>query len=210
MGRLAGSGVDHGLIGPREVPRLWERHVLNCAVTASLCRRGAHVVDVGSGAGLPGIAMAIARPDLRVHLVEPLQRRTTWLEAAIVELGLATVTVHRGRAEAFAGQLTAPYATARAVARLAVLARWCLPLLEPGGEVLALKGRSAPQELAADLPELRRLGVVQAETVRLGVDLLQTPTTVIRLVAGTRPPGPGRRRGPAGRRVPRGRGQARR
>ena len=130
---LADTGVSHGLIGPREVPILWERHVLNCAVVESAFPEGAEVVDVGSGAGLPGLALAITRPDLRLHLVEPLLRRTTWLSGAVDDLGLDNVTVHRGRAEELHGKLAAPFATARAVARIDRLARWTFPLLLPGG-----------------------------------------------------------------------------
>ena len=128
---LADTGVSHGLIGPREVPRLWERHLLNCAVIADAFPREARLIDVGSGAGLPGVVLAIVRPDLEVHLVEPMLRRTQWLEGVVADLGLASVTVHRGRAEEFAGVLAAPYVTARAVARLDKLARWCVPLREP-------------------------------------------------------------------------------
>ena len=130
---LADTGVSHGLIGPREVPRLWERHLLNCAVIADAFPGEARVIDVGSGAGLPGVVVAIVRPDLEVHLVEPMLRRTQWLEGVVADLGLASVTAHRGRAEEFVGVLAAPYVTARAVARLDKLARWCVPLLEPQG-----------------------------------------------------------------------------
>lgn len=126
---LADTGVSHGLIGPREVPRLWDRHVLNCAVIEDAFPSGAMVIDVGSGAGLPGLALAITRSDLDVHLVEPMLRRTKWLSETVAALHLDNVTVHRGRAEEFAGVLSAPWVTARAVARLDKLARWCVPLL---------------------------------------------------------------------------------
>lgn len=115
---LADTGVSHGLIGPREVPRLWDRHVLNCAVIEDAFPSGAMVIDVGSGAGLPGLALAITRSDLDVHLVEPMLRRTNWLSETVAALHLDNVTVHRGRAEEFAGVLSAPWVTARAVARL--------------------------------------------------------------------------------------------
>ena len=118
------------------------------------------VIDVGSGAGLPGLALAIVRPDLRLLLVEPMLRRTTWLTNTVEALGLDNVEVHRGRAEQFWGRLSAPVVTARAVARLAELARWSLPLLSPGGSMLALKGASAQEELDADRAAVRRLGVV--------------------------------------------------
>src|SRR5690349_8281791 len=130
---LADTGVSHGLIGPREVPILWERHLLNCAVVHEAFPKGATVADVGSGAGLPGLALAIVRPDLHLHLVEPLLRRTAWLAEAVRQLGLANVTVTRARAKELHGSLQVPYATARAVERIDKLARWTFPLLVPGG-----------------------------------------------------------------------------
>jgi 16S rRNA (guanine527-N7)-methyltransferase len=178
---LADTGVTHGLIGPREVPRLWERHLLNCAVIADAFRHGARVVDVGSGAGLPGVVLAIARPDLEVHLVEPMLRRTQWLSAVVAELGLDTVIVHRARAEELAGALSAPFVTARAVARLDKLSRWCLPLLEPGGTLVAMKGRSAAEELSADRPALLRMGLLEAVVSEHGGDLLDEPVLTVDL-----------------------------
>ena len=178
---LADTGVSHGLIGPREVPRLWERHLLNCAVVADAFPQGARVVDVGSGAGLPGVALAIVRPDLEVHLVEPMLRRTDWLTAVVAELGLDTVTVHRGRAEELVGTVSAPFVTARAVARLDKLARWCVPLLEPAGTLVAMKGRSAAEELAADRPALVRLGMVDAVVSEHGGDVLEEPVLTVDL-----------------------------
>jgi 16S rRNA (guanine527-N7)-methyltransferase len=178
---LSDTGVSHGLIGPREVPRLWERHLLNCAVVADAFPQGARLVDVGSGAGLPGVALAIVRPDLEVHLVEPMLRRTDWLSSVVAELGLDTVTVHRGRAEELVGAVSAPFVTARAVARLDKLARWCVPLLEPGGTLVAMKGRSAAEELAADRPALVRLGLVDAVVSEHGRDLLEEPVLTVDL-----------------------------
>ncbi|NYG06937.1 16S rRNA (guanine527-N7)-methyltransferase [Phycicoccus badiiscoriae] len=184
---LADTGVSHGLIGPREVPILWDRHILNCAVAHEAFPEGASVVDVGSGAGLPGLALAIVRPDLHLHLVEPMLRRTTWLSTTIAELGLENCTVHRGRAEEFAGTLTAPYATARAVARIDKLARWTFPLLADGGTLVALKGESAPAELAAEEKVLRRLGMVEARVVTYGAGLLPVATTTLQVTLGARP-----------------------
>lgn len=178
---LADTGVSHGLIGPREVPRLWDRHILNCAVAHEAFPQGATLIDVGSGAGLPGLALAVARPDLQVHLVEPMLRRTTWLGETVAELGLDNCTVHRGRAEEFHGELSAPYATARAVARIDKLARWTFPLLEQGGVLVALKGERAAQELAAERAVLERMGMVDAAIRTYGSGLLEVPTVTLEL-----------------------------
>ncbi|GGB90332.1 16S rRNA (guanine(527)-N(7))-methyltransferase RsmG [Knoellia flava] len=178
---LADTGVSHGLIGPREVPRLWERHVLNCAVIEDAFPQDARLIDVGSGAGLPGVALAIARPDLDVHLVEPMQRRTEWLTATVTDLGLDNVTVHRGRAEELVGVVSAPWVTARAVARTAKLARWCVPLLDGRGTVVAMKGRSAQEELDADRRDLTKLGLVEAVISEHGGSVLEEPTLTLDL-----------------------------
>jgi 16S rRNA (guanine527-N7)-methyltransferase len=178
---LADTGVSHGLIGPREVSRLWDRHVLNCAVAHGAFPEAAHVIDVGSGAGLPGLALAMVRPDLHIHLVEPMLRRTTWLSATIDSLGLDNCTVHRGRAEEFHGRLRAPFATARAVARIDKLARWTFPLLEENGVLVALKGEQAAQELEEERDTLTRLGMVEAAIRTYGADLLKVPTVTMEL-----------------------------
>src|ERR1035437_3201906 len=183
---LADSGVSHGLIGPREIPRLWERHVLNCAVIHPAIAADERVIDVGSGAGLPGLALAIARPDLDLHLVEPMLRRTSWLSMAVDELALTNVTVHRGRAEQFWGTLRAPVVTARAVARLSELATWCLPLLMPGGSLLAIKGLSVAEEVETDRAVLRRLGAIDEVIERFGSGIMDQETTVLRVVMGDR------------------------
>lgn len=175
---LADTGVSHGLIGPREVERLWERHVLNCAVIADAVPADAVVVDVGSGAGLPGIALALARPDVEMHLVEPMARRTQWLQTAVDALGLPQVQVHRGRAEEV--DLLGDVVTARAVSKLSTLARWTAPLAREGGLLLALKGASAADELARDRQAALRAGWSELEVVHAGEDLLDPPTTVIR------------------------------
>ena len=208
---LADTGVSHGLIGPREVPILWDRHILNCAVAHEAFPQDVEVVDVGSGAGLPGLALAIARPDLHLHLVEPMLRRTTWLSATIEELGLTNCTVHRGRAEEFAGLLSVPFATARAVARIDKLARWTFPLLQDRGTLVALKGGSAAQELEAEEKVLRKLGMTSARVEVHGADLLAVPTTTLQVTIGSRPAAAGRSRGAArtgGRRKGQGRPSA--
>lgn len=178
---LATAGVERGLIGPREVPRLWERHILNCAVVGELIDEGASVVDVGSGAGLPGIPLAIARPDLRITLVEPLLRRTVFLGEFVEEAGLE-VAVVRGRAEQ-SGVIKeaggADVVTSRAVAPLAKLAHWSLPLLRDHGRMLALKGTSAAEELERDGAELIRDGATDLRVVGCGAGIVEVPTLVI-------------------------------
>ena len=190
---LADTGVSHGLIGPREVPILWERHILNCAVVAEAFPRDVEVVDVGSGAGLPGLALAIARPDLHLHLVEPMLRRTNWLASTASELGLDNVTVHRGRAEELHGTLRVPYATARAVARIDKLARWTFPLLADHGRLIALKGSQAAEELAAEEKVLRKLGMVQGRVCSYGERWLEVPTATLELTVRARPEPPARK-----------------
>lgn len=198
---LADTGTSHGLIGPREVPRLWDRHVLNCAVVAELIPPGVTVFDIGSGAGLPGLALAVARPDLTIHLIEPLARRVRWLEAAVAELGLDGVTIHCRRAEDLGGDARADVVTARAVASLSVLARWSMPLLPPGGRLLALKGAKAEDELSEARSTLRALGATESSVRVCGAGVLEVPTRVIEVVAGTtvRKSGEHRRRRPTGK-----------
>jgi 16S rRNA (guanine527-N7)-methyltransferase len=178
---LTEHGVPRGLIGPREVPRLWQRHILNSAVVAELIPTGATVVDVGSGAGLPGVPLALARPDLKMTLLEPMARRVAWLTEVVAELGIP-VEVVRGRAEEPAVRQrfgNADVVTARAVAPLAKLAGWCLPLVRPGGQLVALKGESASDELARDSDQVRRAGGAELSVVSCGADVLPVPTTVI-------------------------------
>lgn len=172
---LAGPGVDHGLIGPREVPRLWDRHLTNCGVVLPRVPEGSRVADVGSGAGLPGLVWAIGRPDLHVTLVEPLLRRTRFLDDVVEELGLENVRVLRARAEEV--EETFDVVTARAVAPLEKLAKWCMPLVRPGGSLLALKGRTAEEEVASARRTLGRLGATDVRVATYGE--LEVPTTVV-------------------------------
>lgn len=180
---LATVGVTRGLIGPREAPRLWERHVLNCAVLTDVLADGADVCDVGSGAGLPGLVLAIRRPDLRVTLVEPLLRRTTFLEEVAAQLQLRNVEVVRSRAEALHGSRDFSVVTSRAVAPLPRLLAWSMPLVRRGGEVLAMKGASADEEVQAAAVDLRRWGGGQVRVETLGTELISPPTTVVRVEA---------------------------
>lgn len=183
---LAGSGVIRGLLGPREAPRLWERHVLNCAVITELIDEGNTVIDVGSGAGLPGVVIAIRRPDLRVTLVEPLLRRVRWLQEVIDELELSNVTIARGRAEALWDELpAADVVTSRAVSALENLAVWSVPLVRPGGWWLPMKGASVAEEIEGCRPLLAAVGVTSIEISECGVGILEEPTTVARLAVGT-------------------------
>jgi 16S rRNA (guanine527-N7)-methyltransferase len=145
---LAGPGVERGVIGPREPARLWTRHLLNSAALAEFVPAGADVVDVGSGAGLPGIPLALARPDLHITLLEPMARRVSFLDQVVAELGLATVQVRRGRAEDVAAR-SFDVAVARALAPLDRLMRMTLPMLRPGGRLVALKGQGAADEIEA-------------------------------------------------------------
>lgn len=172
---LAGPGVDHGLIGPREVPRLWDRHLTNCGVVLPRVSHGARVADVGAGAGLPGLVWAIGRPDLDVTLIEPLLRRTRFLDDVVRELELSNVRVLRARAEDV--EETFDVVTARAVAPLEKLAKWCMPLVGPGGSLLALKGRSAEEEVQASRRALGRLGATDVQVRTYGD--LEVPTTVV-------------------------------
>lgn len=184
---LADTGISHGLIGPREAPRLWDRHVLNCALVHHLIpagARGQRVIDIGSGAGLPGLALAIARPDLELHLVEPLSRRTGWLSGVTAQLELDNVVIHTARAESMWDRLAAPWVTARAVSGIVQLAQWTLPLLTPRGSLLALKGSRAAAELAEQQAALQRLGVVQADVESIGEGLVADPTIVLRVTIG--------------------------
>jgi 16S rRNA (guanine527-N7)-methyltransferase len=181
-GLLATRGVAHGLLGPREVPRIWDRHLLNCAVVAELVeqRRGT-LLDLGSGAGLPGLVLAMVLPDTAVTLLEPMERRCRFLTECVTELGLANVSVLRGRAEDVT--LRTDVVTARAVAPLPRLAELAVSVVRPGGMVLAIKGRAAAEELKAAGPVLRRIGARDAQVVRAGQGKVIPATTVVRFFA---------------------------
>jgi 16S rRNA (guanine527-N7)-methyltransferase len=203
-GLLATTGVERGLIGPREAPRIWDRHMLNCGALTELIPSGLYVVDVGSGAGLPGIVLAVARPDLRVSLVESLARRTIFLTQAVDELGLDRVDVVRRRAEECVDVLgPADVVTARAVAPLGRLAAWCLPLVRPGGSILAIKGSSAGAEIEEHRDAVRRAGGGEPALLRCGSRWLPEPVTVVEVRRSSMASaGRGTRRGKAGSRRP--------
>jgi 16S rRNA (guanine527-N7)-methyltransferase len=198
VARLADDGVTRGLIGPREVPRLWERHVLNSAAVAEAVPRGARVVDIGSGAGLPGIPLGLARPDLTMTLVEPMARRVEFLEEAVAELREGpdgdVVTgsrwrVVRGRAEdrsVVASVGAVDVVTARAVAPLPRLVGWCRNLMRPGTQLVALVGARALEELPGLLPELTAAGMRDVHPRAVGAALGDAATTVVVMTRGTR------------------------
>ena len=177
---LATDGIERGLIGPREIPRIWERHVLNSAVLGEVVPEGARVIDVGSGAGLPGIPLAIARPDVEVMLLEPLLRRTRFLEEMVSVLGISC-SVHRGRAEEssiVASIEGADVATSRAVAPLGKLTGWSLPLVRIGGEMIAIKGSTVDEEIERDAKTIKRVGGAHPRVQAIGKDILSESTNV--------------------------------
>jgi 16S rRNA (guanine527-N7)-methyltransferase len=180
---LASEGVRRGLIGPRELPRLWTRHILNCVVVHGLIEPGRSVADVGSGAGLPGVVLAVARPDLSMTLVEPLLRRTRFLEEVKADLELSNLAVVRARAEELHGRMAFDVVVARAVAPLDRLARWGLPLCRPGGELLAIKGSSASVELEQSAAVLARLRAGQTSIEMCGAGVVEPATTVVRILS---------------------------
>ncbi len=183
---LAGAGVQRGLIGPGEADRIWDRHLFNCAALAGLVPRRCAVADLGSGAGLPGVVVAMLRPEARVTLIEPMARRVEFLEECVGLLGLGNVTVVRARAEELAGRSAADVVTARAVAPLDKLARLAGGLVRAGGVVLAMKGAGAAQELAKARPVLAELGAGDAKVVQAGDAAIGVTATVVRFTV-TRP-----------------------
>jgi len=184
-GMLATDGVVRGLIGPREVPRLWDRHLINCGLLAPLIPESATVADLGSGAGLPGLVLAIGRPDLQVTLVEPMARRVRFLDEARQRLELSNVEVVRGRAEQWADRPRFRVVTARALAALGRLVDWGVPLLDDDGVLLAMKGASAAAEIE-DAEERLRKWRVSADVVTSSVPG-STTTTVVRVARGRAP-----------------------
>ena len=175
---LAEQGEIRGLIGPLELPRLWTRHVLNSAVAAPLV--SGRVADVGSGAGLPGLVLAIARPDLDITLIEPMERRTIWLQEQVDELGLDNVEVFRGRAEEYGDTEIFDAVTARAVSALRTLVPMTAPLARDGGELILLKGTSAPREIEAAEKVIRKHKLSDIRVEVLGEGLLSETTRVVR------------------------------
>ena len=176
---LASQGEERGLIGPLELPRLWSRHILNSAIVAPLLRPG-RVGDIGSGAGLPGLVLAIARPDVSFFLIEPMERRVAWLNEQVAELGLANVEVIRARAEDVHLDVALDQVTARAVSAFRKLLPLTAPLLRDGGELVLMKGAAAQAEVDAATKEIRKYKVHEIEVLTLGQDVLDEVTRVIR------------------------------
>jgi 16S rRNA (guanine527-N7)-methyltransferase len=176
---LAARGEELGLIGPLELARLWTRHVANCGLVAPLLVRGARVGDVGSGAGLPGLVLAIARPDVHLTLIEPMERRVQWLETQVAALELSNVDVVRARAEDCAG-MSLDQVTARAVSALRTLIPITAPAVRPGGELILMKGAGAGAELAAAAKQVSRFKLRDVEVIELGGGGLGEPTWVVR------------------------------
>ena len=176
---LAGDSDELGLLGPRELDKLWSRHILNSAVVAELVRPGDKVADVGSGAGLPGIPMAIARPDADFVLIEPMERRSSWMLEVVEDLGLKNVRILRSRAEDVPEQ-DFDIVTARAVAALDKLLKMCVPLLKPGGALIALKGSKAAEEIANSKKLEKKLGISSFEILVCGEKFLAEPTSVVK------------------------------
>lgn len=181
---LRDQGELRGLIGPREVPRIWERHILNSAAVVQYLPASGSVADIGSGAGLPGVVVAVMRPELEVLLVEPMERRTTWLTEVVSELGLSNVQVKRGRAEEFHDAFEVDAVTSRAVAPLSKLVRMSMPLVRVGGELVILKGRNVAQEVEPARKVLRKYGAGDPEILEAAtVEGVET-TTVVRAKRG--------------------------
>ncbi len=178
---LISRGIERGLLGPLEAPGIWSRHILNCAVIAPAFAVGQSVCDLGSGAGLPGIVLAVARPDLRMTLLEPLLRRSVFLGEVVEELALSNAVVVRGRAEDAAGRVSVHAVTSRAVAPLEKLAHWSWPLLCPGGAVVAIKGQGAAAEIEAARKGLSRIGAGRIRLESYGVGIVDPVTTVVRI-----------------------------
>ena len=178
VGALADEGERRGLIGPLELPRLWSRHILNSAIIAPLLR--GRVGDIGSGAGLPGLVLAIARPDVEFVLIEPMERRVLWLNEQVTALGLENVSVVRARSEEWDGRGTLDAATARAVSALRTLIPLTAPLVRDGGELVLLKGANAPAEIEAAAKQIRRFGLTNVRVEVVGEGVLDDPTRVVR------------------------------
>jgi 16S rRNA (guanine527-N7)-methyltransferase len=184
---LATAGVERGLIGPREGPRLWERHLLNSLAIEAAIPRGSTLADLGSGAGLPGLVLAIGRPDLEVTLVEPLLRRASFLSEVLEELGLTQVRVVRSRAEQLHGGERFDVVTARALAPLARLLDWGMPLVGAGGVLLAMKGSTAGEEIEAAEKALRAHRCALPELLNLRAPDGESTAIVVRVARADEP-----------------------
>ncbi|UWD79193.1 16S rRNA (guanine(527)-N(7))-methyltransferase RsmG [Curtobacterium flaccumfaciens] len=177
---LARRGEELGLIGPLELPRLWTRHILNSALLAPLLEARGRVADVGSGAGLPGLVLAIARPDVEFVLIEPMERRTDWLRAESDRLGLQNVTVLRGRAEDVADDVVVDQVTARAVSALSKLIPLTVPLVRSGGQLILMKGARVDEEIEKARKVILRKRLSDVQVLELGEGVVDEITRVFR------------------------------
>lgn len=180
---LARDSETFGLLGPRELPKLWSRHILNSAVVAEYISDSATVADVGAGAGLPGIPIAIARPDIQMTLIEPMERRSEWLVSIVKELGLENVKVVRARGEETTN-LDIDVVVARAVAALAKLIGFTAPVLKGQGQILAIKGERVTEEMAEAKQLFAKFGITESDVVFAGEKLLEQPTRLARIRVG--------------------------
>src|SRR5699024_10713160 len=182
---LVTTGIEWGLLGPREITKMWDRHVLNCAVVHELIPTGTVVADVGSGAGLPGLALAIARPDVQFILIEPLERRVDWLNMVVADLVLKNVDVIRARSEQVVDEVDVDIVTARACSAMKTLIAITVQLLRDQGELLAIKGQSAATEIEKAAKVLKKFKTKETEVLSVGDELLEVPTTAARLRFGS-------------------------
>ncbi len=180
---LCDKGEELGLIGPLELPRIWTRHILNCAIVAPLLRPGT-VGDIGSGAGLPGLVLAIVRPDVNFVLVEPMERRVSWLQSQVSVLNLKNVTVMRARAEEIDSSIILDQVTARAVSSLQKLIPLTAPLVRPGGELVLMKGANVENEISAAAKQIKKNHILNSEVLVLGTGILIEETRVFRATVG--------------------------
>lgn len=183
--QLADHGEERGLIGPLEPPRLWSRHILNSAVISGAFASGTRAADVGSGAGLPGIVLAVARPDVQWVLIEPMERRVVWLDEQVDLLGLDNVEVVRARAEDYEDGIGFDAVTARAVSALRTLLPLTAPLVRPGGQLLLMKGSSVGSEIDAAQKQIRKSRLADVRIELWGEDVLEQPTTLFRATVGS-------------------------
>lgn len=180
--QLATLGIKKGILGPNEAKIIWNRHILNCGIISNIIPEKTNIADIGSGAGLPGIVLAIARPDTKITLIEPLQKRTKWLHEMVEKLELTNVKIFTGTAQEANKQNQFDIVTTRAVAELKKLINLTFPLLKNGGQFLGIKGKNVNKEILAAKNKIATYGGKKTTILTLGEDILETPTTVVRII----------------------------